>query len=234
MDSTLHLVRLRHYPVFKQLQLEEALLRADQRNWCILNDGSPDSIVMGISGKKEELIHPERYEEAPIPLIRRFSGGGTVVVDENTLFVSIILNHTDASSCPQSVLKWNAALYEPFLNQHGFCIQENDYALANRKFGGNAQYFCKGRWLHHSTLLWDYNPRKMDYLLLPKKRPAYRRERAHTEFLSILKEVLPEKKQVEDGLVNSLDRLFSIQEVTLEDALPILERSHRKATTWLE
>ena len=34
---------------------------------------------MGISGKPEELVNLDRLS---IPLIKRFSGGGTVVVDE--------------------------------------------------------------------------------------------------------------------------------------------------------
>ena len=45
-----------HYPIYDQLLLEEALLRSDTRNWCIISEGSPPAIVMGISGKKHELI----------------------------------------------------------------------------------------------------------------------------------------------------------------------------------
>ena len=43
----------RSHPILEQLQLEEALFRADQRNWCLLNSGSPPAIVMGISGLPE-------------------------------------------------------------------------------------------------------------------------------------------------------------------------------------
>ena len=45
------LLRLRGYPILRQLQLEEALLRADAGNWFLLNDGTPEpAIVLGISG----------------------------------------------------------------------------------------------------------------------------------------------------------------------------------------
>ena len=45
------LLRLTRIPILQQLQLEEALLRADSSNWCIINDGTPaPAIVMGISG----------------------------------------------------------------------------------------------------------------------------------------------------------------------------------------
>ena len=45
------LLRMRQVPILQQLRLEEALLRADDANWCIINDGSATpAIVMGISG----------------------------------------------------------------------------------------------------------------------------------------------------------------------------------------
>jgi lipoate-protein ligase A len=43
-----------------------------------------------------------------------------------------------------------------------------------RKFGGNAQAITNKRWLHHTSLLWDYDAANMAVLLNPKKQPAYR------------------------------------------------------------
>ena len=40
-------------PVLQQLQLEEALLRADEENWCLVNCGSEPSIVMGVSANPQ-------------------------------------------------------------------------------------------------------------------------------------------------------------------------------------
>ena len=45
------LLRLRGMPILEQLRLEEALLRATNQNWMVLNDGTPGpTVVMGISG----------------------------------------------------------------------------------------------------------------------------------------------------------------------------------------
>ena len=50
-NPVVRLLRLKQFPILQQLRLEEALLRADSGNWCLLNDGTPDpAIVMGISG----------------------------------------------------------------------------------------------------------------------------------------------------------------------------------------
>lgn len=45
------LLRLKGVPILRQLHLEEALLRADDANYCIINEGTPEpAIVLGISG----------------------------------------------------------------------------------------------------------------------------------------------------------------------------------------
>ena len=53
-NRLVHVVRMRGVPILQQLRLEEALLRTDDRNWCLINDGGPNdlppSVVMGISG----------------------------------------------------------------------------------------------------------------------------------------------------------------------------------------
>ena len=73
----IHLIRLKNTPIFEQLQLEEALLRSDHRSFCIINQGSPRAIVMGISGEPEALLNIENVQKNNIPVIKRFSGGGT-------------------------------------------------------------------------------------------------------------------------------------------------------------
>ena len=51
MMHAVKLLRLSKLPILRQLLLEEALLRADIGNWCIVNDGTAvPAIVMGISG----------------------------------------------------------------------------------------------------------------------------------------------------------------------------------------
>lgn len=43
------------------------------------------------------------------------------------------------------------------------------------QFGGNAQAITKGRWLHHTSFLWDFDPTNMLYLQMPEKRVRGRR-----------------------------------------------------------
>ncbi|KAK9826945.1 hypothetical protein WJX74_001262 [Apatococcus lobatus] len=75
------LLRLAGVPILQQLHIEQALLRTDSQNWLVVNDGSSvPAIVMGISGKAEELVHIDKAIEAKVNVIKRFSGGGTVPI----------------------------------------------------------------------------------------------------------------------------------------------------------
>ena len=219
----IHLLRLNNYPIFKQLQLEEALLRADTRNFCLINEGSEDAIVLGISGKPENQSH--------LPMIRRFSGGGTVVVDEHTHFVTFICNQACAnvSQRPNDIMCFMKKRLAPTFSHLPFDLKENDFVIGDRKFAGNAQYLIKQRWLHHTTMLWDYHPEKMDLLQLPEKRPEYRASRPHHEFLCKLREYFPDRSRFSHELTQSLLTQLEVKEISLEEVLPVLQRPHRKA-----
>lgn len=188
--SSFYLIRLKNVPIFEQLLLEEELLRYDTRNFCLLNEGSSRAIVMGISGNPQELINTTALEKSPCPIIKRFSGGGTVIVDEDTLFISWICQKESFPFLPypEKILEWSESIYQPALKIQGFHLRENDFVIDHKKCGGNAQYITKDRFLQHTSFLWDYNPANMDYLLHPKKTPKYRAMRSHTDFLCSLKE----------------------------------------------
>ena len=54
---TIKILHLSNFDIFSQLQIEEALIKADAGSWCIINEGSPKYIVMGISNKPDELLN---------------------------------------------------------------------------------------------------------------------------------------------------------------------------------
>lgn len=236
--AEIELLHLSGVPILQQLQMEEALLRADDRNWCILNTGSSPAIVMGISGKQDELIDAAKHTQLPIPLIRRFSGGGTVVVDENTCFVTFIFNTSalEFQPFPHPIMQWTEKFYQPIFAPQVLQLNENDYVIGRRKCGGNAQSLTKGRWLHHTSFLWDYDIDKMNVLTLPKKIPAYRQARPHHEFLCKLKEELcgHSLPSFLDQIKVCLHEQFNVTSACQSTLCEVLERPHRKATLVLE
>jgi lipoate---protein ligase len=233
---TFHFLHLSQYPIYDQLLLEEALLRSDARNWCIINEGTPTAIVMGISGKKEELIDTARAQKDRIPVIKRFSGGGTVIVDDNTFFVTFICQKEihDFSPYPEPILRWHEGLYRDVFDHEQFHLRENDFVIGDRKCGGNAQYIKKDRWLHHTSFLWDYSEDKMSYLLLPKKTPNYRQQRTHTDFLCRLRDYFSSKSALIDNLKAALSKRYTVDTHSLEEVLASIQEPERQATLLLE
>lgn len=218
-------------PIFKQLQLEEALLRADTQNYCIVNYGSPRAIVMGISGNPQSLINVETVRNDDIPVYQRFSGGGTVIVDEKTLFVTFIFSKgtVDTPAFPEPILRWAADFYASAWGIPDFRLRENDFAIGDLKCGGNAQYIKKERWLHHTSFLWDYSSENMRYLLMPEKRPKYRQDRSHDEFLCRLKEHASPEDLIQK-IQLELAKRFTIEEFDISQWTP---ESHRTSTRQL-
>ncbi|NGX37760.1 MAG: Lipoate-protein ligase LplJ [Chlamydiae bacterium] len=228
----MNILHLKNFPILQQLQIEEALLRLDTRNFCIINEGSPPAIVMGISGKPEELIDREKLAQNPIPVIKRFSGGGTVVVDEDTLFISFLFQKDahDFAPYPEPIMRWSEALYKQAFQLPTFALRENDYVLEERKIGGNAQYLRKDRWLHHTTFLWNYKKSLMDLLLHPKKTPKYRESRTHDAFLTPLSEHLPSKEHFLDVFKEILAKTYTLSEISLGEISSLLQQPHRQST----
>jgi len=190
-------------------------------------DIAKDSIVLGFSGKPLELLNIQKVKKDNLQVIRRFTGGGTVVVDHSTVFASFVLNAGDVNSqpYPREIMKWTEeAVYAPAFadlaetkgaDTEKFSLMENDYVWGDRKIGGNAQTITKNRWVHHTSFLWKFDPFRMGYLKLPSKRPAYRADRPHLEFLTEISTHLPEHRRDPTEFAKALHRqmasLFELQ-----------------------
>ncbi|MFS7985522.1 hypothetical protein Hanom_Chr11g00999361 [Helianthus anomalus] len=124
----MNIVRMKGVPILQQLEIEECLLRTSSDNWCIINDGADrPNIVMGISRKPAELVEIKRVLEDNIPVIRRFTGGGT---------------NADVQPYPRPILSWTSLLYsQVFEGIADFRLREND--IGPFCYGNSCQFGCK-------------------------------------------------------------------------------------------
>ena len=102
----IQVLRLDHLrlPIRSQLRIEEALLRCKHpsvagRSFFLLNQppSSERSVVLGLSNKTELLVHMDEAERDGIQLVRRFSGGGTVFIDEQCWMATMIIHKHNSS-----------------------------------------------------------------------------------------------------------------------------------------
>jgi lipoate-protein ligase A len=125
-----------------------------------------------------------------VPVLRRFSGGGTVILGPGCLNYALALplvsqpRLADVAASFQLLLgRIVTALAVPRLAIEG----RTDLTLDGRKVSGNAQRRGRRALLHHGTLLYDFDPALATrYLKEPARRPAYREERGHAAFMGNL------------------------------------------------
>lgn len=133
--KVVRLLRLSRFPLLRQLEIEEALFRGHPENWFVINDGvAQPAIVLGISGKPHEMVHLDAAKALNVPLIRRFTGGGTVVVDENSIMTSFIMHGPTAAPevpCyPRPIMAWSERILSPVMQKHGgFSLMEHGEVL---------------------------------------------------------------------------------------------------------
>jgi lipoate-protein ligase A len=115
-----------------------------------------------------------------------------------------------------------------------FALRENDYVFGDLKVGGNAQSIIKDGWLHHTSFLWDYDPENMDYLTLPQKRPEYRGNRSHDDFLVKLRPYFVNKNVFFTSLLHTCEKRFHVEKTALVDAITIIDEKLGGMDAWWE
>lgn len=176
----------------EDLALDEALLleAEEGRGAEVLRvwERGDFAVVLGAGGWLAEEVEEENCARDHVPILRRNSGGGAVLLGPGCLVFSLILSYQRS----------------PFLTEvrpsHGFILGRvrdalnglvaaercgtSDLAVGDLKISGNSQQRKQRFLLHHGTLLHGLDlARAGRYLKLPARQPAYRRQRGHQEFL---------------------------------------------------
>lgn len=147
-------------------------------------------VVLGHSNKIAVEVNMSTCARDGIPVLRRISGGGTVLQGPGCLNYSLILHGK------QSGLGNIQEVFDYVLTRHRHCLEQltgclvavkgtSDLAIDARKFSGNAQYRKREYILIHGTFLLSFDIDLIErYLQIPPKQPVYRRQRRHVDFLT--------------------------------------------------
>ena len=150
-------------------------------------------IVLGFSNAwKDEVQKKPRS----LPVLRRVSGGGTVIQGPGCLNYSLLLKiDSDASrtalkgivSANQYIMERNRQAVESVIQKSVQIQGSTDLTVNNLKFSGNSQRRKKNYLLFHGTFLLNFKIQKIEsFLKMPAKRPVYRENRTHLSFLANL------------------------------------------------
>ena len=186
--------------VAEQLALDEALLEEAHagrlaepvvRTWMA---ASP-AVVVGSSSRIDEEVDRAACAAAGVPILRRPSGGLTVVLGPGCLMWSVIAPLPAAVS--PAIERLHAALLDPLaaalvaagrpVVRRGSSDLAVTAADGERKVSGNALRVRRGAVLYHGTLLDAFDLPLISRLLRhPPREPGYRAGRGHGSFLANL------------------------------------------------
>lgn len=76
------------------------------------------------------MVYMDKASALGIPLIKRFTGGGTVIVDENSILTSFIMHGPTAvphvPCYPKQIMSWTEDVFKSFFQTYGnFSLIEN-------------------------------------------------------------------------------------------------------------
>ncbi|MBD3296078.1 MAG: hypothetical protein GF392_01765 [Candidatus Omnitrophica bacterium] len=186
-------------------------------------------VVIGRAGRVGRECHERRARTDAVPVLRRMSGGGTVLQGPGSLNYSLVLSYathhhyrgirTSYEKILGSILR---ALNRLIAASEVRILPLSDLALGDRKISGNAQARKKSFFLHHGTILFGMDIEKVDrYIKHPPSEPVYRKKRPHGDFITNipLKRTCLESAVLQAFPGDEGKRLFTKEEKRLIDKL---------------
>jgi len=162
-------------------------------------------VVLGRGSKISE-ANVALCQEDDVPIVRRCTGGASIVAGPGCLMYSVILSLQDRPALRSINLAHQFVMerieratqkLDSRVTLQGIC----DLTIEDRKFSGNALRYTRDWLLYHGTILYRFPIESISrYLALPPRQPQYRDGRSHVDFLT---NIDCERKQLTQRLLES-------------------------------
>ncbi|MBK9140693.1 MAG: lipoate--protein ligase family protein [Verrucomicrobia bacterium] len=192
MASIKYLDRILPTPA-ENLALEEVLLddcEAGGDEVLRVWEPAEPFVVVGYGNAVAAEVNLAACAREGVPVLRRSSGGGTVVQMPGCLCYALILRVERAAALAgiretnRYILGRVAGALRSLVPWPIEWAGDTDLAIGNRKFAGNSQRRKRHAVLFHGSLLLRADLSQISRLLpQPSREPAYRAGRSHEEFL---------------------------------------------------
>jgi lipoate-protein ligase A len=209
------------------LAFDEALLEySDSAAWATADSEllrlwelQKPCIVVGRSSRVSQEVNQVTCMQDQVPILRRMSGGASIVAGPGCLMFSLLLSLRQRPECRgldgahrtvmtrmqravQSAMDTIGS--ESKVEIQGIC----DLTIAGRKISGNALRVKRDWLIYHGTLLIDMPLHWIErYLLEPPKQPEYRQRREHREFVESLGRSLEDRA----GFLSAFQRSLRVE-----------------------
>lgn len=205
----------------ENLALDEALLdEADEagqptevlRLW----EPAQPIVVVGRSSRVSAEVDCEQCQQMGIPILRRCSGGATILTGRGCLMYALVLNYerrptlqmiSEAHRFVLETMSEALTSVVPGIEPRG----TSDLTVDGRKFSGNSMRAKRTHLLYHGTLLYDFPLGLITKCLrTPPRQPDYRHERSHDDFLTNLPISADDLRRVLTDGWNALEPLHAL------------------------
>lgn len=188
----------------ENLALDEALL---ERAESSLNEKQPaeldleiariwrpqqTAVILGRGSKYQEEVDLEFCQQNGIPILRRHSGGASVVIGPGSFLYSVVISFslrpelrdlTLAHQFVMSRVRQSLLKFVPGLEIQGVC----DLTYQSKKVSGNSLKVARHHFMYHGTILYQFDLERLARCLLtPPRQPEYRQGRPHSDFVANL------------------------------------------------
>lgn len=145
-------------------------------------------VVVGYGNRIHTEVNAVACEAKGIPVLRRCSGGGTVLQGPGCLNYALIAPAegpmATITGANRHIMEAHQRIFTELLGQPVHTQGITDLAVGARKFSGNAQRRKRNWLLFHGTCLLDMDIPLIESLLCqPSLEPDYREGRSHEAFL---------------------------------------------------
>jgi lipoate-protein ligase A len=205
------------------LACDEALL-----NWCdtrqqpVLRfwESPTPFVVLGYANRLGKEADREACARLGMPILRRCSGGGTVLQGPGCVSYALVLpleltpELKTIAGANSYIMEQNRRAIELLLNGGVSIAGHTDLVWQGKKFSGNSQRRTRNALLFHGTFLLKFDLSLVEKALqMPLLQPDYRQQRPHGEFVGniplaplALKSALRQAWKVSGKFTENLDQ----------------------------
>jgi lipoate-protein ligase A len=181
----------------EDLSIDEALLddaeSGDQpREVLRIWECRETAVIIGRSSSLATEVKVDECRRRRVPVLRRSSGGATVVIGPGCLMYSVVLSYALRPHLRAVDLTHTFVLDTVLSAVHRQVpgaerLGTSDLAITGRKFSGNSLRCRREHLLYHGTLLYGFPLASVGELLgTPPRQPDYRAGREHGAFITNL------------------------------------------------
>lgn len=154
-------------------------------------------VVLGNGNQGEKECHFEACEKDGVPVLRRYGGGGAVVLHPGCLVVSLgiwvkdhFLNDFYFKQINQSLLDSFTSYSSKLSSMYQDGV--SDLCYEGKKIVGTSLFRSRNYLLYQASILGDTKIDLIEkYLKHPSKEPSYRKGKSHKDFVIGLDEIIP-------------------------------------------